>query len=51
MRRSIVGFVMAAIVVAAAQPAVAIDDGFHGLYRVTMTGCGNFDRTHPVRVR
>jgi len=34
MRRSILAFVMVAIVVAAAQPAGAIDDGFRGPYRV-----------------
>ena len=34
MRRSILAFVIVAIVVAAAQPAGAIDNGFRGPYRV-----------------
>jgi hypothetical protein len=34
MRRSILAFVIVAIVVAAAQPAVAINKGFRGRYRV-----------------
>jgi len=34
MRRSILAFVMVAIVVAAAQPAAAIDNGFRGRYRL-----------------
>lgn len=34
MRKSILAFVMMAVVVAAAQPAGAVDDGFRGRYRV-----------------
>jgi hypothetical protein len=34
MKKSILAFVMVAIVVGAAQPAVAIDDGFRGRYRL-----------------
>ena len=44
MRRSILAFVIAAIVVVVAQPAVAVDDGFRGRYRLIVRqihgGCG-----------
>lgn len=53
MRAAILTFATVAIV-AAAQPAGAIDDGFRGLYRVTQTdngACPVHARTHRIRVR
>jgi hypothetical protein len=55
MRRAILAFVMVAIV-AAGQPAGAVDEGFRGLYRVTNTEAGGAScpvhaRTHRIRVR
>lgn len=54
MRKAILAFAMPAIV-AAAQPAVAIDDGFRGRYRLVAHDasgvCRNNSYRHPVRVR
>jgi hypothetical protein len=55
MRTAILAFATVAIV-AAAEPAGAIDDGFRGLYGVTSTQTGGVAcpvhlRTHRVRVR
>jgi hypothetical protein len=53
MRKSLLVFVMVAIVVAAAQPAGAIDDGFRGRYRLIgreISECfGNSPRRVEVR--
>jgi hypothetical protein len=56
MRKAILAFVMVSIV-AAAQPAGAIDNGFRGQYRITQTqtGTGNCPvpnpPTHRIEVR
>jgi hypothetical protein len=54
MRRAILAFVMVAVVVVAAQPAVAVDDGFRGWYRVIgreLGGCDSGDYKDRVQVR
>ncbi len=54
MKKSILGFVMLAIVVGAAQPAVAIDDRFRGRYRLIgrdMGGCFSNSQRRRVEVR
>jgi hypothetical protein len=52
MRKAILAFVMVAIV-AAAQPAGAIDDGFRGWYRLTTTenSCRHQPRTRRIEIR
>jgi hypothetical protein len=52
MRKAILAFVMVAIV-AAGQPAVAIDEGFRGRYRVIALDdtCGFHSSWYRVRIR
>ena len=55
MRKAILAFVMVAIVVAVAQPAGAVDDGFRGRYRIIGRGGDDFcpfpSFRHRVHVR
>lgn len=52
MRKAILAFVMMTIVVAAAQPAGAIDNGFRGRYRVIARGgCAFQPAWYRVRIR
>lgn len=55
MRNAILAFAIVAIVVAAAQPAGAVDDGFRGRYRIIAYGgstwCPYSTFSHRVHVR
>ena len=53
MRRAILAFVMVTAVIAAAQPAGAVDDGFRGRYRVIALDntCGFHSSRYRVRIR